>query len=161
VKVLVTGAGALVGQGIIRSLMESSLSPVIVAADASPLSAGLYWTRHRHLVPMASDPAYVQVFENILDRERPDAVIPGTDFELVLFAENRARWEERFGTHVIVSNPNVVRIADDKYLTYRFFRDHRFAAPDSCLPERSPPSSSASAFRSSSNRAWVHAPSAS
>ena len=83
---------------------------------------------------MASDPAYVQVFENILDRERTDAVIPGTDVELVLFAENRARWEERFGTHVIISNPNVVRIADDKYLTYCFFRDHRFAAPDSCLP---------------------------
>jgi carbamoyl-phosphate synthase large subunit len=134
VKVLVTGAGALLGQGIIRSLMESSLSPVIEAADPSPLSAGLYWTRHRHLVPMASDPAYVQVFENILDRERPDAVIPGTDFELVLFAENRARWEERFGTHVIVSNPNVVRIADDKYLTYGLFHDQRFAAPDSCLP---------------------------
>jgi carbamoyl-phosphate synthase large subunit len=134
VKVLVTGAGALVGQGIIRSLMESSLSPVIVTADASPLSAGLYWTRHRHLVPMANDPAYVQAVEKILDHERPDAVIPGTDFELVLFADNRARWEERFGTHVIVSNPNVVRIADDKYLTYCFFRDHRFAAPDSCLP---------------------------
>ena len=161
VKVFVTGAGALAGQGIIRSLMELSLSPVIVAADPSPLAAGLYWTRHRHLVPMASDPAYVQVFENILDRERPDAVIPGTDFELVLFAENRARWEERFGTHVIISNPNVVRIADDKYLTYCFFRDHGFAAPDSCLPGEESPSSSASAFRSSSNRALAHAPSAS
>lgn len=134
VKVLVTGAGALVGQGIIRSLMESSLSPVIVAADPSPLSAGLYWTRHRHLVPMASDPAYAPAFENILDRERPDAIIPGTDFELLLFADNRARWEQRFGTHVIVSDPNVVRIANDKYLTYCFFRDHGFATPDSCLP---------------------------
>ena len=134
VKVLVTGAGALLGQGIIRSLMESSLSPVIVAADPSPLSAGLYWTRHRHLVPMASDPAYLQAFENILDRERPDAIIPGTDFELLLFAENRAHWEERFGTHVIVSNPDVVRIANDKYLTYHFLNDHGFAAPDSCLP---------------------------
>src|SRR5262249_61207134 len=98
------------------------------------VSACLYWTRHRHLVPMASDAAYVQAFENILGRERPDAVIPRTDVELVLFADNRARWEERFGTHVIVSNPNVVRIADDKYLTYCFFRDHGFAVPDSCLP---------------------------
>jgi carbamoyl-phosphate synthase large subunit len=105
-----------------------------VAADPSLLSAGLYWTRHRHLVPMARDPTYVQAFETILDRERPDAVIPGTDFELLLFADNRARWEERFGTHVIVSSPNVVRIVDDKYLTYRFFRDHGFAVPDSCLP---------------------------
>jgi carbamoyl-phosphate synthase large subunit len=134
VKVLVTGAGALLGQGIIRSLMESALSPVIVAADPSPLSAGLYWTHHRHLIPLARDPAYVQAFENVLDRERPDVVIPGTDFELLLFAENRARWEARFGTHVIVSNPDVVRIANDKYLTYRFFRDHGFTAPDSCLP---------------------------
>ncbi|WIM13723.1 MAG: Carbamoyl-phosphate synthase large chain [Enhydrobacter sp.] len=114
--------------------MESSLSPVIVAADPSPLSAGLYWTRHRHLVPMASDPAYVQALENILDDERPDAIIPGTDFELLLFADNRARWERRFGTRVVVSDPNVVRIANDKYLTYCFFRDHGFATPDSCLP---------------------------
>lgn len=83
---------------------------------------------------MASDPAYLQVFENILDREQPDAIIPGTDFELFLFADNRVRREERFRTRVIVSNPKVVRIADDKYLTYRFFRDHGFAAPDSCLP---------------------------
>jgi carbamoyl-phosphate synthase large subunit len=60
--------------------------------------------------------------------------LPGTDFELLLFADNRARWEERFGTHVIVSSPNVVRIVDDKFLTYRFFCDHGFAAPDSCLP---------------------------
>ena len=134
VKVLVTGAGALLGQGIVRPLMESSLSPVIVAADPSPLSAGLYWTRHRHLVPMASDPAYVEAFENILERERPDAVIPGTNFELLLFAENRARWEERFRTAVIVGSPNVMRIAKDKYLTYLFFRDHGFAAPNSCLP---------------------------
>jgi carbamoyl-phosphate synthase large subunit len=114
--------------------MESSLSPVVVAVDPSPLSVGLYWTCHRHLVPMARDPTYVQAFENILDRERPDAVIPGTDVELLLFADNRVCWEERFGTHVIVSNPSVVRIADDKYLTYRFFRNHGFAVPDSCLP---------------------------
>ncbi|MBV8185727.1 MAG: ATP-grasp domain-containing protein [Alphaproteobacteria bacterium] len=133
-KVFVTGAGALVGQGIIRSLMESSLSPVIVAADPSPLSAGLYWTYHRHLVPMVSDPAYVTAFETILERERPDAVIPGTDFELLVLAEQRVGWEERFGTHVIVSNPNVMRIANDKYQTYCFFRDHGFPVPDTCLP---------------------------
>ena len=99
--------------------MESSLSPVSVAADPSPLSAGLYWMRHRHLVPMASDPAYVEAFENILERERPDAVIPGTDFELLLFAE--IALGVRFRTHVIVSNPNAVRIAKDKYRTYVSF----------------------------------------
>ena len=132
-KVLVTGAGALLGQGIIRSLLKSKLDVDVVAADPSPLSAGLYWTKSRHLIPMAKDPSFVERFEALLDRERPDAVIPGTDVELHLFARHREVWQTRFKAHVIVSRPEVVDIADDKYLTFRFLRDHGFPAPDSCL----------------------------
>lgn len=132
-KVLVTGAGAVLGQGIIRSLRESSLDATIVAADPSPLSAGLYWTERRHLVPFASDPAFVARMDELLAEERPDAVIPGTDVELHHFAAQRARWEADFATQVVISSPDVVRIADDKYLTFAFLRDHGFQVPDSCL----------------------------
>src|SRR5262245_34344630 len=122
-KVLVTGAGALLGQGVIRSLLEGSLGATVIAADPSPLAPGLYWTAHRSLVPFASDASYVETFEKLLERERPDVVIPGTDVELTLFAEHRARWEQRFSTHVLISSLDVVKIADDKYLTFRFLRD--------------------------------------
>lgn len=132
-KVLVTGGGALLGQGVIRSLLASSLQVEVAAADPSPLSAGLYWVKERHLVPLAKDPEYVARFEALLERARPDAVIPGTDVELLVFAEHRAEWERRFGTKVIVSSSEVVRIADDKYLTFEFLRRHGFPAPDSCL----------------------------
>lgn len=134
VRVLVTGAGALLGQGIIRSLLESTLRPEIVAVDPSPLSAGLYWTPNRRLIPMAKDPRYVESFERLLDSERPDAVLVGTDVELEILAERRSEWEGRFGTKIVVSSPEVVRIADDKYLTFRFLREHGFDAPVSCLP---------------------------
>ena len=133
-KVLVTGAGAVLGQGVIRSLQASALRPTIVAVDPHPYATGLYWTDSRHLVPMAKDPTYVERFTALLERERPDAVIPGTDVELLLFALHRNEWESRFRTHVIVSDPNVVRIADDKYLTYQFLRSRGFPVPDSCLP---------------------------
>ena len=133
-KVLVTGAGAVLGQGIIRSLRASNLSPTIIAIDPNPLSAGLYWTEHRRLVPLANDPTFVDRLVAVLERERPDAVIPGTDVELSLFAAHRRDWETRFGTHIIVSDTDVVRTADDKYLTYCFLRDRGFPVPDSCLP---------------------------
>lgn len=133
-KVLVTGAGALLGQGIIRSLLESTLRPTVVAVDPSPLAAGLYWTDRRALVPMAKDPAYVERIEALLDRERPDAVIPGTDAELPIFAQQGAAWEARHRTRVVVSSPRVVAIADDKYLTFQFLKERGFAVPDSCLP---------------------------
>ncbi len=133
-KILVTGAGAVLGQGVIRSLRESSLKATVIAADPSPLSAGLYWTDRRHVIPLAKDPSFVTRVAELIDRERPDAVIPGTDVELLHFAEHRHAWESLYRTHVVVSSPEVVRIADDKYLTFRFLKDKGFAVPESCLP---------------------------
>lgn len=133
-KILVTGAGALLGHGIIRALRRSSLQPQIVAVDPSPLSAGLYWADTAHLVPMASEPGYLDAMRKILSDERPDAVLVGTDVELHLFAAQRAEIETEFNTQVLVSDPRVVAIADDKWLTAQFFQESGFAHPASCLP---------------------------
>ena len=50
IKVLVTGAGAVLGQGIVRALRISDLDLEIAAADPNPLSPALFWvfrTRRR------------------------------------------------------------------------------------------------------------------
>src|SRR5688500_3277413 len=113
-KGMVTGAGAVLGQGVIRSLQASSLAAEIVAVDPSPLAAALYWVERRALVPMAKDPAYLDRFDALLRAERPDAVLVGTDVELELLAVHRADLEARHGTKIVVASPEVVRIADDK-----------------------------------------------
>jgi len=133
-KVLVTGAGALLGQGMIRSVLESRLDVEVIAADPSELAAGLYWVPHRRLIPMARDPRYLSELEALIARERPDAVLIGTDVELPILAANREALERAHGTHIIVSSPEVVAIADDKYETFRFFRDAGLPCPDSVLP---------------------------
>lgn len=134
-KVLVTGAGALIGQGIIRSLRRSQLKTHIVAVDPSPLAAGLYWSDSRHLVPMAVDPSYVERLSEIMHREKPDALLIGTDTELPILARNQQLLQDQHGTRVLVSPTNVVQIADDKHATYSFLREHGFDYPDTCLPE--------------------------
>lgn len=133
-KIVVTGAGALLGQGIIRSLLNSSLPFEVMAVDSNPLSAGLYWVPQRRLVPLAADPAYAARIEELIEETRPDAILIGTDAEVKVFAAKREEWERRYGTKIVVSSPSVVAIADDKYLTFKFFRDNGFDAPDSCLP---------------------------
>jgi carbamoyl-phosphate synthase large subunit len=133
-KILVTGAGALLGQGIIRSLRSSSLAAQIVAVDPSPLAAGLYWADAAHLVPLASSRNYLPALRAVLDRERPDAVLIGTDAELTVLAACRDELEAEYQTHVVVSNPRVVAIADDKWLTNLFLKAHGFDYPRSCLP---------------------------
>jgi carbamoyl-phosphate synthase large subunit len=134
-KILITGAGALLGQGIFRALRRSSLDVRIAAADPSPLSAALYWGDEAYLLRMASDPGYLDRLAEVLDQARPDVLIPGTDVELPILAAERERLEQRFGTRVLVSDPEVIAIADDKYRTFEFFRDAGLHPPGSALPE--------------------------
>jgi carbamoyl-phosphate synthase large subunit len=133
-KVLVTSAGALLGQGIIRSLQECKFKPNIVACDPDPRSPGLYWNKHSRLIPLAKDPHFIEKFSDLLNEEKPDAVCVGTDPELSLLAANQQALESAYKTKIIVSSPEVVRIADDKYLTYQFMKDNGFTPPDSRLP---------------------------
>lgn len=133
-KILVTGAGALLGQGIIRALKHSSLDAEIIAADPNPLSAGLYWVDRAHLLPMARDASYLERLCEVIEKERPDIVIPGTDVELPILAAYRLTIERDFDTHVIISSPDVVSIADDKWMTSTFLRQKGLGYVPSCLP---------------------------
>lgn len=119
--VLVTGAGALLGQGILRSLRASRLELRIVTADPDPRAAGHWLGDVARLVPPAADPGYVARIEDIIAGEAVDLVLIGTDVELAVLARARGELEARHRVRVVVSSPGVVEIADDKWLTARFF----------------------------------------
>jgi carbamoyl-phosphate synthase large subunit len=136
-KIVVTGAGAVLGQGIIKSLRSATLPCEIVALDPNPLSPGLYWADKAMIIPMANQTDYEAAIERILDQERPDAVLVGTDVELGIFAQNRTDWEQRFSTHILVCSNDVVEIADDKYATAQFLEQHGLSNPKSVRAEDS------------------------
>lgn len=133
-KVLVTGAGALLGQGVLRALKLSSIPTTVIAVDPSPYAVGLYWADRSHLVPLASDPAYLDSLRGILREEQPDVVMLGTDVELRTMAQHRAELEKEFDTHILVSDPYVIEVADDKYLTASFLEERGFPYPVTVLP---------------------------
>ncbi len=54
VRIMVTGGGALLGQGILRALRFSALRFRTIVVDVSPLAAGLHWADESFLVPPAS-----------------------------------------------------------------------------------------------------------
>jgi carbamoyl-phosphate synthase large subunit len=136
IRILVTGAGALLGQGIIRALRNSSLDCTIIAVDPSPYAVGLYWADQADRVPMARSPEYLDVLERLLERERPDVLLVGTDTELPIISRHRQRLEDEYGCQVLVSDPRVIEIADDKWLTAEFLRSAGFPHPASSLPDQ-------------------------
>ena len=136
-KILITGAGALLGQGIFESLQNCNIRSrlIIGLADPSQTSAALYWGDFAHIIPFASSPDYIDALISIIKLKGYQLLIPGTDIELPILSANKNRIESSTGCHVVVSDPNVIEIANDKYKTFEFLQAHSLNPPRSWLPE--------------------------
>jgi carbamoyl-phosphate synthase large subunit len=133
--VLVTGAGALLGQGIIKSLRLSRQVRRIVGCDLSPRAVGLHLSDTAHLLPRFDAPTYVDALIEVARKHRVDAILCGTDLEVPIIARHREAIATATSALVVVSDPRAVEIADDKWATCEFLREHGFDAPKSALDE--------------------------
>ena len=138
---LVTAAGGIVGQGIIKSLRLATNSPLspnsyrIVATDSSPLAAGLYRSDIGLIVPKASEPEYIDSIIKHLKDYDCDALFVGSDEELMIIATAKKRIERESPTKALVTELDVIRIARDKWETYKFLKGNDLSCAESCLPE--------------------------
>lgn len=132
-NILVTGAGALLGQGILRSLDFSDNHYNVISADPDVRSTGHALANKSYTVPMAGDDGYLERIEEIIAVEGIDIILIGTDVELLLFADKKKYLEEKFQVKVVVSDSRVVEIANNKWLTAEFLRSNNFPYPASAL----------------------------
>jgi carbamoyl-phosphate synthase large subunit len=85
-----------------------------------------------HTVPLATDPDYIPVLLEICQREQVNVLIPIVDPELLAVAENRDKFSN-IGVTAVISDAETVRICNDKYATFQFFRRHDIPFPETWL----------------------------
>lgn len=86
-SVLVTGAGGLIGQGIIRSLRAMDSSPKILATDTSLVAAGFYWADKSFMLPHSSlQKKYLTSITEKSKRNDVRVIFPGSDMEARLLS---------------------------------------------------------------------------
>lgn len=132
-RILVTGAGALLGQGILRCLHFSENKYYIITADPDYRAQGHCLGDKAYLIPFANDAKYISRIEEIIEKEKIDVVLIGTDIELPLFAANKAKLENKFPVTIVVSDSHVIEIANNKWLTAEYLRENNFPYPLSAL----------------------------
>ena len=122
-RVLVTGAGGGIGQGIIKSLkMINDIDIKIVAADISKLSTGLYAADSAYIVHRCDSEEYLNSLIKIFKNESIDFYIPGTDIELKFCAMNKQLILDKFNVHTIISSLDVIDICNNKLKTSLFLK---------------------------------------
>jgi carbamoyl-phosphate synthase large subunit len=107
--VLVSASGAPGTAALLRALRDNGERRVrLVGTDMSPRSIGRHLCDAFQVVPPGSD---------VCRRERVDAVLPQSSFDLLGLAEAKEQFE---GIAVLVSSPEAVRRSNDKAETYAF-----------------------------------------
>ena len=100
----------------------------VVATDMQLSAPALQVADVKLQVPAVYDPEYVNITLDICREQKIDALISLNDLELPILAENKARFEE-LGMKVIVSSPEVIDIAFDKYKTAQWVESLGLVSP--------------------------------
>lgn len=132
-NILVTGAGALLGQGILRLLQIADFEKKIFTADPDPRSTGHWLGDYAITIPKVGDENYIDSVKRIVAEHGIDAILVGTDVELPIFARYKDEFLKQFNCKVIVSSEEVITIANDKFLTAAFLEENGFPFPYSAM----------------------------
>jgi carbamoyl-phosphate synthase large subunit len=138
--VLVTSAGSVVAQGIIKSLNlanKEKNNPVkyqIIGADMSPDAAGLYRADSGIIIPPAGSADYTDYLIKICKRREIRAIFVGSDDELLTIAFAQSQIERESATKVLVGPFDLISKARDKWQTFEFCQTNNLPHAASALP---------------------------
>lgn len=111
---------ALNGRGMVHVANSSANSPVFLVADKSVVT------------PLIYDNNYVDFLIDYCKCNHIHAIISLFDIDLPILAENKQRFAS-IGVRVIVSDPNVIEVCNDKWKTYQFLLAYHIGAPNTFL----------------------------
>ncbi len=104
------------------------LPAVLCGTDTGTLSPALQLCDEALLVEPTTQPAYLDQLLSIVRTHAVRLLVPTVDLDLRLLAEHRTRFEE-LGCRVLVSDPNVIDLCQDKRRTFGFLTKHGFGTP--------------------------------
>jgi len=134
-KVLVTGIGGNVGQGIMRNIACSGIEIEVIGTNVVGFSAGNHLAQTIYETPYAYEPNYIGFMKDIVTTEQVDLIIPSTDFEVYYLSLNKAH----FSCDIAVSEASICEIYLDKYLTWKHHQKNNLPFAASILPSESIP----------------------
>ncbi|MBE3092240.1 MAG: ATP-grasp domain-containing protein [Chloroflexi bacterium] len=119
-NILVTGVGAVIGYGIIRSLRKSKFDVNIIGIDIYEDAIGQVWCDKFFKGILAKDEKFKIFLKQIIEENKIDLVIPGIEQDLNRIA-NDFDFLKTLPTKYAINNPKLIKIFNDKWETYCFF----------------------------------------
>lgn len=122
-NILVTGAGGIVGYGILKSLRKSAeplnlVGTTIYEDSVAPAFCDLFVK-----APLTNSDGYIDWLLQVIQNNKIDLIIPGIDADLYKWTENLGLIKES-GTKVLINNPELILLCRDKWAFYQYLSSH-------------------------------------
>ncbi|ANE03078.1 ATP-grasp domain-containing protein [Corynebacterium crudilactis] len=117
-------------QSFQRAFAKKSPNSKVVAADAQPLAPALYYADSSVVLPKISESGYKKELIKAIKERNIDLVIPTIDPELPVLAAAKTEIEEVTDAKVMIADPWVINICNDKELTHSHVTEKGLIAPD-------------------------------
>lgn len=108
------------GAGLVYVANSSSQTPAFLVADGAVVT------------PLIYDESYIPFLLDYCVEKKIDFVVSLFDIDLPILSANREAFE-KIGVRVVVSEPEVIDICNDKWRTYCFLKENDLAAPATFL----------------------------
>lgn len=120
ITVLVTGIGAVIGYGIIKSLRQSSIPVRIVGMDIYEDNYGRHLVDAFYQAKLAYSAEYEEFIVDLVKKENIDLIIPGIEQDMYRLYE----LQNRILSKIVLNNELLTSISKDKWATFEYFREH-------------------------------------
>jgi len=133
--VLVTGVGAIIGQGIIKSLRMGGRPVRIVGLDLNPDAFGARYCDAFYAKPEdESGAAYLDFYKDVISTEHIDLIFPGIEHDIFFFDAHRGFFES-CGVVTVLNQHHLIEIARDKWKTASALHDAGIQTIPSLMPD--------------------------
>lgn len=126
--VMVTGVGAIIGYGILRSLRRDARPGVfLLGADIYPDAVGQAWCDSFEQAPLTASPEYLDWLYTVIKRHHVDLLIPGIEQDVHWLSDFRQQVSE-WGVALAVNGQRLIDLSRDKWLMH----EELLAVDDPC-----------------------------
>jgi carbamoyl-phosphate synthase large subunit len=134
ITILLTGSGTTTAVSVIKGIKQQhEFSVRLITCDRSDNVSGRYMADRFYKVPSAEDPSFLSAMLRIVKIERVNLIIPIIDYEFILFAKNKSKFEQ-LGAVVVLSDLPVRETCTNKFKTMELFRRLAIPHPKSYTP---------------------------
>lgn len=130
-NVLITSCGRRVElvKEFVKARNNLGVNGNVIAVDINHTAPALHFADYYELVPRINSADYIDSLISVIKKYNINLIIPTIDTELQVLADNKTRIKKETGAIVMVSDPVVIDICNNKFKSAEFFKKNGFAVP--------------------------------